>query len=139
MNLWRKCEKADKKDRFSAIFFAGSAFCIYDSCLASGSVCSLKNPDILNASGFLEKLPFADVDSVVADARFCRQCGFIYQASAEASGQIVLSAFVLRMGKDFSGIAELHHFTYKEERQVVRNAGCLLHIVGDDDHGVFLF
>ena len=58
--------------------------------------------------------------------------------SAETAGNIVFRAFVLGMGKDFLGVAKLHHFPHQEEGDIVGNTGCLLHVVGDDDHGVFL-
>ena len=52
--------------------------------------------------------------------------------SAEPSADIILCAFILRMGKDLLRITEFHHFSHKEKGEVVRDTGSLLHIVSDN-------
>mgnify|MGYP000192968516 CR=1 FL=1 len=59
--------------------------------------------------------------------------------SAEPSADIILCAFILRMGKDLLRIAEFHHFSHEEKSEIVRNTGSLLHIVGNHDDRQFIF
>src|SRR5690606_3653339 len=56
--------------------------------------------------------------------------------SAEAAGDIVLRAPVGRVHEDAAGRPGLHNLAQIHERRPLRNAGRLLHVVGDDDDRV---
>src|SRR5215470_206599 len=59
--------------------------------------------------------------------------------SAEPAGDIVLRALVTRRRKHFTGRVELHQLTQIHERREVRDAGGLLHVVGDDHDRIVRF
>src|SRR5262245_18590296 len=59
--------------------------------------------------------------------------------SAEAAGDVVLRARIVRRGEDLAGRSELHHFAEIHERSIVGDARRLLHVVGDDRDRVVLF
>ena len=54
-------------------------------------------------------------------------------ASSEPSGEIVDESLVLGVEKHLARGAGLHHIAHVEEGGAVRDALCLLHVVGDDD------
>ena len=53
----------------------------------------------------------------------------------EATGDVALGAFVVGIGEDVVGVAELDQLAEEEETGFMGDTGCLLHIVGDDDDG----
>src|SRR5688572_8782186 len=59
--------------------------------------------------------------------------------SSEASGDIVFSLFLGRVGEDLSRQVIFNEFAQIEEGGEIRNAGRLLHIMGDDDNREVLF
>jgi len=73
--------------------------------------------------------------------RRCTVCVCSYRKPSfltEAARDVVLGALVLRGAEDLTRGAALHQLAQQEEGRAVADTGCLLHIVGDDDHGVVL-
>src|SRR5574343_2046535 len=56
-----------------------------------------------------------------------------------AAGDVVFCALVLRLDEDLVGLAEFDQFAQVHVGRVVRDAGGLLHVVGDDQDGDALF
>src|SRR6266404_613148 len=57
-------------------------------------------------------------------------------ASAEAAGDVVLGASIARRREDLVGLVEFDQLTKIHKGSAVRDAGRLLHVVGDDYDGV---
>ena len=55
------------------------------------------------------------------------------------SCDVIFGTLILGLREDIIGLAELYQLTKQEERSVVRNTDCLLHIVGHHNDGVLLF
>src|SRR5215203_4025225 len=55
---------------------------------------------------------------------------------AEAAGHVVFGQLLGRVGEDLLGPLEFDELAEPEERGHVRDARCLLHVVGDDDDRV---
>ena len=55
------------------------------------------------------------------------------------SCDVIFGTLILGLREDIIGLAKLYQLTKQEERSVVRNTDCLLHIVGHHNDGVLLF
>src|SRR4051812_39127916 len=55
--------------------------------------------------------------------------------SSEPSGDVRLGTRITGRGEQLAGRRKLDELTAEEECGAVRDAGRLLHVVGDDDHG----
>ncbi len=60
-------------------------------------------------------------------------------ALPEATGDVIFGFSDSRVGEHALGFGKLDQFSQVEEGGPVGNAGCLLHVVGDDDEGVVVF
>src|SRR5210317_2397681 len=62
-----------------------------------------------------------------------------FNSSTKPSGDVILGLGIVWVGENLIGGTELDNLPFVEKGRVVRDAGSLLHIVGDDDDGVMLF
>ena len=65
----------------------------------------------------------------------CRTERCLPQLLAEAAGDVSLGAGVRRRGEKLGRGAALDDFSFQKKRGHVADAGGLLHVMGDDDHG----
>ena len=56
--------------------------------------------------------------------------------STKATGDIILSLFILGIGENLRRFIILNQVAQQEEGRFITDARCLLHIMGDDDDGV---